>query len=160
MESPNEFFRNQLALIITETNASTFSNQSFHAFYNEDGLVMNKTELLVDAAVDSQIEIGASLLLPGTLVDDARLQDETIVRVAYSVLLSNSFFPPDPLSQLGTAIAEGNLTVGNVVIAATAVGLGNRTDNLSSPVVIMFEKPDVSVASPDLCVMLCLIIVC
>ena len=155
MESPNEFFRNQLALIITETNASTFSNQSFRAFYNEDGL--NEAELLVE---DSQIETGASLLLPGTLVNDARLQDETIVRVAYSVLLSNSFFPPDPLSQLGAAIAEGKLTVGSVVIAATAVGLGNRTDNLSSPVVIMFEKPDVSVASPDLCVMLCFIIVC
>lgn len=142
VDVPSDFERSRLGVIVVETNVSALSNQSFQALYNAEGELL-ETEL-VTGEVTGRVS-GASLLLPNSFVDDVKLPDETTVRFGYTIILSNTFFPSNPHSRLGANISEGNLTVGSVVIAATAVGLGNRTGNLSSPVVITFEKPDVSI---------------
>ena len=93
-----------------------------------------------------RVEFNASLSLPATLIEEGNVQaKEDTLRLGYVVLTNDAFFHSSSESEYGAQLAEGNLTVGSIVVSASLFGGDEeiKIQDLSNPVVIEFRKPEV-----------------
>ena len=144
LSGPNRtvtFQKEEIAIIISENNRTTFQNQTFVVEVQNGRLLDRGGVMLVEniKLSEAKSESMMSLSIPDSLSQN--YEGKGPIRISYNVFLSTVLFQAST-GYYGQLITAGNLTVGGVVISAS---VSNKTiENLDDPISITFTKPKVS----------------
>lgn len=137
--SSSTFTEDRLHLLVAEMRASNYSGY----FYMSDLSEETESSLKEDPQVTPLME--ASIQLPESLLQQLSIggpDDKTMLRVISFTLTEDTLFVFDDNSTVAKAIANEDLTLGNIFIAAS-LSISEVVENLEDPIEIRFIQTEV-----------------
>ena len=146
------------------TNNVTFTEDNFQlqveevdiAFYSEQtyisqilNLTMFRENFLKTPVQEASIRLPNSLA--SDLIGQGAVEENETLQVTSFVMLRSSLFVLNSTSDLAVDLAEGALTLGNLIVATTLSTL-SRVEDLTEPVLIRFMPTEVGVVFIHICI--------